>query len=238
MTAPRYEQLIEVQTLDLQLAQLRHRLVSHPTRTALAEAEAEEARVLVELEEVDSERLVLERDRKRIDDEVEITSGKRSALDAKLYDGSVTGTKELLALQEEIAGLDTRIRGLEDDELEIMEGQEALDGTRAQVEIRLVAARSARETASADAGEAAAEIQDDIADVGSYRDEAAAGVPAELMAIYESLAPDFGGQPLAQVIDGRCSGCHIQLSAVARDQLSRSGDDGVTCEECGRLLIG
>ncbi|MFV0524008.1 MAG: zinc ribbon domain-containing protein [Acidimicrobiales bacterium] len=239
MTSPSYEQLLEVQALDLQLAQLRHRLTTDPTRAALAEAEAEEARVLTELERLDTERLVLERDRKRLDDEVEITAGKRSGLDAKLYDGSVTGTKELLALQDEIAGLDQRIRSLEDDELEIMEGQEALDTQRQGIEVELVAVRTASGTARSAADGVTGGIEDDMAEIGSQRDEVAAGVPAELMATYEALAPDFGGQPLAQVVDGRCSGCRIQLSAVARDQLHRSGyDGGVTCEECGRLLVG
>ena len=70
------------------------------------------------------------------------------------------------------------------------------------------------------------------------RDEAAAQVPAVLLGRYEELAGQYGGVAVARYVDGRCDGCHIQLSAVARDQLTRAAEDAVVnCEECGRLLV-
>ena len=59
-----------------------------------------------------------------------------------------------------------------------------------------------------------------------------------MLASYEELREQFGGQPVARLVGANCDGCHIQLSAVAVDRIGKMPEDAVvTCEECGRLLV-
>ncbi|MDH3682439.1 MAG: C4-type zinc ribbon domain-containing protein [Acidimicrobiia bacterium] len=238
MASPAYEQILEVQALDLNLTQLRHRLVTHPLRQQVAAAQKAVHDVQEVSGEIEDRRHQLDRNLKKLSDEVETIEAKRTQVDGKLYDGSVTGTKELLALQDEAAGLLDRQRGLEDQELEIMEQLELIDAELASARAELETAEAASRNVDDELRAAAAEIEAEIEAVEQERARTAAPAVPELLARYEALSGQFDGVAVARLVDGRCDGCHMQLSAVAVDQLGKAPEDAVvTCEECGRLLV-
>lgn len=238
MAAPAYEQLLVVQELDTTIDQRKHRIEHHPIKAEIAEVDARVADVTATVSEAEARRHELQRDLKRLTDEVALIDDKRTQIDAKLYDGSVTGTKDLLALQDEAKMLLDRKTSIEDHELEIMESVEEVDAELAPS----VAARSdlAAERIRLEEALAAdtAEIEADLGMVEGTRSDASAAVPAELLTHYERLRIDFGGVAVAKLVGSTCDGCHMTLSAVAIDQIKKQPDDAVvTCDECGRLLI-
>jgi predicted nucleic acid-binding Zn-ribbon protein len=238
VASPPYENILVIQGFDLTIAKLHHRIDTHPLRAEVAAAIGAIERADADVSAIDGEIHEVERAIKRLADEVAGIEVKRADIDRKLYDGSVTASKELLALQEEAAGLLGRQRSLEDDELELMEQQEALEQRRSESAERRSEADEERSRASSELGAATAELSDQIAVVTGQRDEAAAGALPDLLATYRELAPRYDGVAVARLVDGHCDGCHMQLSAVARDQLARAPEDAVvTCEECGRLLV-
>ncbi len=238
MATVAYEKLLVVQGHDTTLMQLVHRAAHHPIQAEIDQIEASLAPVVAEHDEIAGRRHDLERKQKRIDDEVATIEARRKDIDAKLYDGSVTATKDLLAIQDEAAHLLERQRSMEDDELEVMEQVEAVG-----VELDAVAAKRAdadariAELRVALAAELEA-IEAERASEQQVRDAVAAEVPADLLARYDELRHDFGGVAVARLVGSTCDGCHMGLSAVAVDKLKKLPDDAVvTCEECGRLLI-
>lgn len=238
MVSPAYEQILDVQALDLRMIQLRHRLASHPGHAEVAATTEGVAAAQGLVGTIEERRHGLERDLKRLSDEVDLLDARISEVEAKLYDGSVTASKELLALQDEIASLKERKVGLEDQELEIMEAAEEVDGELGVARNRLQEVEAARDQATATLAQAMTEIEGEITEVGAERVAAAEPANPVLLARYEELAPQYDGVPVARFTDGRCDGCHIQLSAVAVDQLTKAPPDAVvTCEECGRLLV-
>lgn len=238
MASPAYEQILEVQSHDLNLVQLRHRHENHPARADVAAGVDEVARIDAEIAALDERKTALDRSLKRLSDEVATIEAKRSGIDAKLYDGTVTASKELLALQHEAASLLERQRGVEDDELELMEQLEVLGAELDQARASRTVAGESLERAEAALGEAVAGLEAEMTTAEAERAAAAAPAAADLLARYEQLAPQYGGVAVARLADGRCDGCHMQLSAVAIDQLNKAPDDAVvTCEECGRLLV-
>ncbi|MGI9614048.1 MAG: zinc ribbon domain-containing protein [Acidimicrobiales bacterium] len=238
MASPAYEQILQVPAFDLNLSQLRHRHANHPLREELATASAGLAAAEVVAAEIEERKHVLDREQKRHSDDVELIDAKRTEIDGKLYDGSVTASKDLLALQDEAAALLARQRGIEDQELEIMEQLESVGGELATARM-VIADADAAVTGATDALAAAtAELDAEIEVVVGQRAEAAEPAPADLLARYEQLSTQFDGVAVARLENGACDGCHIQLSAVAIDRLSKASDDAVvTCEECGRLLV-
>jgi predicted nucleic acid-binding Zn-ribbon protein len=63
-------------------------------------------------------------------------------------------------------------------------------------------------------------------------------VPPNLLARYDELRLRLGGVAVAELHDGRCSGCHLRLSNVALERVKNAPpDELVECEECGRLLV-
>lgn len=227
-----------MQALDLSLTQLRHRLETNPLRADVATAQEAVDAAHAKTTEIEQRKHQHDRALKKLSDEVETIEAKRTDVDGKLYDGSVTGSKELLALQDEAAGLLDRQRGLEDQELEIMEQLEVIGEELATARAELEAADAARRRADDDLRAAAAEIEAEIEAVEHQRSRTAEPAVPELLARYETLSAQFDGVAVARFVDGRCDGCHMQLSAMAVDRLSKAPEDAVvTCEECGRLLV-
>lgn len=238
MAAPGYKQLLVVQGLDTKLDQLRHRFSHHPIRTELAEL----GEVLVvrqsAIDEVAEGKHEFDRQQKRLDDEVALIKDKRTEIDAKLYDGSVTGTKDLLALQEEAKMLLDRQTAIEDDELEIMEQLEPIE---AQLAVLDAAREEIAQQITVKEAELAVELENvetETVTTNGQRDEAATLVSAELRAVYEQLRIDQGGIAITELSGTACAGCNLTLSAVDIDRMKKEPDDAiVTCPECGRLLI-
>lgn len=238
MAAPGHEQLLIVQELDTAIDQRRHRIAHHPIKSEIDAIDARVAAVAVTVEEVEGRRHDLQREVKRLADEVALIDDKRAQIDTKLYDGSVTATKDLLALQDEAKMLLDRKTSIEDDELELMVTLEQVDAELAPSiaeREELATRRDERETALT---VAIAELESEVATTESERRAAAAGVPDELLTHYDRLRVDFGGVAVARLVGSTCDGCHMTLSAVAIDKIKKQPDDAVvTCDDCGRLLI-
>ncbi len=238
MSAPGYDQLLIVQEFDTTLDQLHHRHAHHPLRTELSELDATLAGQSTDLDAVSVERSEVERQRKRIDDEVATVRDRRAEIEKKLYDGSVTATKDLLALQEESKHLAERQNAMEDDELELME---QLEGIEARVDEAASACEATRQSITAKQTEltiALEEVDGQLADNTTARAEAVTSVPAELLGRYEQLRADMGGIAVARLVANSCTGCNLSLPAVAADRMKHLPDDAVvTCDSCGRILI-
>ncbi|MEM7326459.1 MAG: C4-type zinc ribbon domain-containing protein [Actinomycetota bacterium] len=238
MASEAYEQILHIQALDLSLAQLRHRIDTHPARAAIAEVDASLAAHDAEVATVAEHKHELERTQKRLEDEVAIIEDRRKDIDGKLYGGEVTASKELLALQDEAASLLSRQNQIEDEDLEVMEQIETIDETLAGFTNAREALEASRHDHDSTLATDVAELEQEITSISADRSAAAAPANAELLASYESLRDQFGGQPVARLVGSSCDGCHMQLSAVAVDQIGKMPEDAVVnCEECGRLLV-
>ena len=97
-------------------------------------------------------RVVLAEER-RIDDEAQAVGERADEVNKRLYSGTVSSPRELQAMQADIDMLHRRRSDLEDEELEIMEQREALDG----------GARRARRRDRGAAGDGGAVAADDRA---------------------------------------------------------------------------
>lgn len=238
MASPAYEKILHVQAVDLQLSQLVHQHANHPARQPVAESEAEIAGIDQELAAIEQRRHNVDRERKKLEDEAALLADRRIAIDTKLYGGEVTASKELLALQDEAAGLKTKQDAIEDQELELMEQLEQIDAERAEAGRRRATVSERLAGRQAELALALSGLDSEIETVEAERSRSAADSEPTLLARYEELRSQYGNVAVARLVNGACNGCHIHLSAMAVDQMTKMADDAVvTCEECGRLLV-
>ena len=238
MATTGFENLLHTQELDTKLAQLAHAKANHPLATKIAEAKHHAAAVGAGVQGEREERHGLERDQKRLDDEIAMLDAKRADIEGKLYDGSITATKDLLAMQEESKNLAARKSSLEDAELEIMEKMEGLQGLldRAQAEIDTDEAKVAE--MQAELADALIALDAETAAVEGERSATVVDVPPELLMAYEDLLLSQGGVVVARLQAGACQACHMNLSAVAVDKIGKMADDAVAhCPQCGAILV-
>ncbi len=239
VSAPAIDQwrLLDVQAHDTRLAQLEHRRRTLPAHAEL-DALAERSRALGD-QQVAAQTTVddLQRELAKAEADVEQVR-QRAARDQARLDSGLGSAKDLQAIQHEAATLAARQRSLEDAELEVMERLEEATAelARARSDVTSVADTVAEVTRRRDA--ALAEIEQHEADHARQRAAAAAGLPADLMALYERIRSGGGGIGAARLHQRRCEGCRLELNTTDLGRLRDAAEDAVIrCEECGRILV-
>jgi len=233
-----FERLLAVQDHDTAIDQLRHRRSTLAARAELAEAEARLSAIGSRSAVVGTERGELGARQADLERQIEASRARRAELEKRMFAGQVTAARELQAMDEEVRHLARHVTELEDRELEVMEVLEplveelaALDGERAALED---GARHLRATIGDEESAIAAEVATQTAE----RDQAAADVPPDLLAKYESLRAKLGGTGAARLVGGSCSGCHLVLPSMEVDRIRKApADTLITCEQCGRILV-
>lgn len=154
----------------------------------------------------------------------------------RLYSGSVVSSRELEALQADIAQLMQQRSAREDNALQAMVAAEEAENARAEQQEHLASLESSFATLQKECGERLRELAEDIPKREQERAALAAQNDRLLAGPYESLRSRLGGQVLVPVSQGRCTFCHIALPDT---QLRRTqqNQELVYCDSCGRLLF-
>ena len=230
------EILLALQAVDTTADQLGHRREHSPLHDDLASAtaamrgwEQQRARLRSRIEELgasieDAERRGAE------------LLAHRQRLEQQMK--TVIAPREAEALMHEMATLAEQADELDGHELEALEEQAVLDD---QLSAHLLDEESLRNSLGraddALAGEVA-DIESQLADLATQRDELRAQVSDSLLATYDRKRAAFG-VAVARLVGKQCQGCHLELSAAEIDTVKdEAAGTGVTdCPDCGRLLI-
>jgi predicted nucleic acid-binding Zn-ribbon protein len=169
---------------------------------------------------------------------VEAVKTRRSRDRDRMDRGLITNPKDLERMQHELESLERRISTLEDEELEVMarleDAQRDLDGLTAQVaeaDERLAALGAVRD-------EKIAAIDAELARLDGDRTPAVAGLPGELLALYDRLRAQKGGVGAAALLQRRCTGCQLGIDPAELGVIRAAPtDEVIRCEECQRILV-
>jgi uncharacterized protein len=230
--------LLDLQALDTALDRLAHRRRTLPEVATADELEARVARLADDVVLLQTEDSDLGREQSKIDADVEVVRSRMERDRHRLDAGQVSSPRELENLQSEIESLHRRQGDLEDAELEIMEKREVVQrrlaelvAEREQVALQLAETEQRRDATFA-------EIDAEAEKTTQQRAELAAGIEAELLALYEKMRASSAGVGAAALHRGRCEGCHLQLNTTDLNRLRDApADDVVRCEECRRILV-
>jgi uncharacterized protein len=230
--------LLDVQNLDLALAQLAHRRATLPELEQIDSLQARHDEIADDIVRGETQDSDLGREQTRIDTDVEVVRGRMERDQKRLDSGQVGAIRDLENLQSEIQSLHKRQSDLEDAELEVMEQREAIEtqlgalrAEQEQVAADLVTAEQQRDATWLD-------IDTETAAATTQREEIASTLPEDLYALYQKLRASSAGIGAARLHRGRCEGCHLQLNTTELNELRDAPDDDVArCEECRRILI-
>jgi predicted nucleic acid-binding Zn-ribbon protein len=229
--------LLDVQAIDLALAQLAHRRKNLPEYAELGRLTIAVARLGDELA---TARVVvddLDRDIARIEQDVEQVRARKDRNQGRLDSGSGPA-RELEALMHEVATLTRRQGELEDTELELMEKREQAQANVESVRRRLTETRDQVEETEKRRDQVLRDISKDEDFKAFGRRPMLASVPEDLVALYERIRESSGGIGAALLRSGRCGGCRLELSGQELAQVrAAAADEVLRHEECGRILI-
>lgn len=228
--------LLDLQQLDTRLAQLEHRARTLPQIAELAAVSEQRDRAAED--EVLARVAVSDAERATGKAEADVEQVRvRTARDQERLAAGTGSAKDLQGLQHELETLARRQSELEDVELELMEQVESLrtDLERRAAAVAQLEGRLAELSAARDQELAAITAERETAT--GERANIAAGVGADLLALYERLR-DQRGTGAAALVAKRCTGCGLELNASELMRIKAAAEDEVLrCEECGRILV-
>jgi uncharacterized protein len=230
--------LLELQRHDSAVDRLLARRGSLPEDARLAELAA----ALTAVDQLVAERrgslATLQREQARLEDEIEMVTGKATREEERAASGKVTSPKELTAIQEEVAALKRRRTSLEDDLLERMEQRETLEAELAELDDRGGKLTGEQAEVARDRDAALVEIDRELQAEREARESVAQRVGGELRALYEQIRRRQGGVGAAALVGDTCQGCRVSISPVELAAIRKLAPDTVKrCENCRRILV-
>ena len=232
------DDLLTVQELDTKVDQLRHRREHLPERAELSATTASLREAGSAHEECASRLRKVRAAQKEAEDHASLLDDKAAEVDASMYDGSVTSPKELESLQAEHRMLKEHQAEHEDRALELMEEAEPIDAELATRAGAVAELQAEIERLQGVITIAEAELDVQIDELLSEREQAGAGLPEEVRSTYETLRRQLGGIGAARLVGARCEGCHLEIPSAQLEGVRRAPADAlVTCPECLRILV-
>ena len=229
--------LLDLQSADTALTQLRHRREHLPELAAISASEQQTEQLRGEALELQAQVDDVTDDQRRLENEIDAVQTRAKRDEQRLTTGGLPA-KELEGLQHEITTLARRQSSLEDDVLDLMERRENLDARFASITQRQAAL--AREHADLNAAResAFAEIDAGLATEHAERSEIARELPSDLLALYDKIRAGGGGVGAAMLRHWRCEGCHLELAGSELNAVRAAPPDAIVrCENCRRILI-
>lgn len=229
--------LLTLADLDSELARVQHAARSLPQHKTIAELMSARKSVADELVASSTHADDLQVAVTKAETDLVPVRARLERTEQRVADGSVTDSKVLKSLTEEVGHLKKRITELEDEQLDVMGRLEdavvhrdKVAGRKTEVEDQLRAEVTARD-------EAVAKLSQEAKDLTVARGPVAAKIPQQLMAAYEKLRTNTGlGAALLQ--GGRCTGCQLQLTLADLDSYRKAPANQVLrCAECNRILV-
>jgi predicted nucleic acid-binding Zn-ribbon protein len=233
-----FDTLMQVQSHDTTLDQLRHRVETLPERRELAGVRQQLAAVAASTAEVQAQVDDLAGRQQKLEEQIAASAKRRHDIEERMRSGQVTASRDLQAMDQEAQHLAARQAQLEEEEILLLEEEEPLDSQLEQhrAGARALAADVTRLEAAI--AEAEAEIRSLIVAEEGQRAELATGLPPDLAERYEVLRAHLGGVGAARLVGDRCDGCHLTLSSVEIERIRQlPPEQFATCAQCDRILV-
>lgn len=220
-----------IQERDRRALQLEQELKRIPVERAQIEARAQAA--TSRLEELKLKAKQIESERKELENQV----GTKREQIAKWRGQQVLTKKneEYQALTHEIESAEKEIFKIEDKELDLMDTAEKLaaEVKKEQQVLADVSAVAQRQKDTLAQREAA--MKTELEKLKADRGALCKDVDESMMSRYERIMRHRKDSAVVPVQHGICGGCHLQIPPQVIHQ-AKSGEELVTCDQCGRIL--
>lgn len=229
--APELEQLLVLQNRDQKIRQIGAEIKTLPQQRANLESHL--AASAAGLDAAKHRARQLEVDRKKLELDVGTRTDSINRLKTQQYE--TRKNEEFRAMGNEIERYEREIRGIEDQELDLMEAAEKLKGELAIEEKKVATERESVGRQLADLETKTKTLEGQLESLTKERAELAAQIDEDVLDRYERLFASKGNAAVVALEHEVCTGCHMKITAQTAHRV-KSGRELVGCEQCGRIL--
>jgi uncharacterized protein len=237
MSSDQLEALLLVQEHDTARDRLRHRRAALPERAELEAQTAKRRELEVQAREVGVRRDAVLADERRLDDEARSIGAKADEAEKHLYSGSTNSPRELQAMQADVDMLRRQRSELEDQELEVMEARETLDGEMAALDADAAVLTADIERLLGLIAVAEGEIDAELAAEDAAWAAQVELIPESLLADYQRRRAQNKGAGAARLVGTSCTACHLSIPSTEAEQIRKSDGGVAYCDNCGAILV-
>ncbi|HEY1497563.1 MAG TPA: C4-type zinc ribbon domain-containing protein [Candidatus Solibacter sp.] len=228
---PDLKLVIRLQDIDNRLTELSREIATLPKH--IAEIEKKLGAHERKLEADRAAMVANQKERKKCEGDIQTQQQKISKLKDQMLGAK---TNEVYrAFQHEIEYCEKEIRRFEDRILELMTESEPLEKNVKAAEVALKAEKTQVEAEKTQARERTAVDEKAAAELQVERAAIVKDIKPAVYQNYERVRKGRRGIALAEVVDGRCTACHIVLRLQYFQDLKR-GESILPCESCQRIL--
>lgn len=223
--------VIRLQEIDNRLAELSREIGTLPKHILEIEKKLGSHE-----RKLDADRAALaanQKERKKCETDIPLQEQKISKLKDQML--STKTNDQYRAFQNEIEFCQKEIRRLEDRVLELMGESEPLEKNVKAAEAALKEEKAHVEGEKAQARERTAVDEKAAGDLQAERASIAREVPAATLKQYERVRKGRKGIAVAEVVEGRCTACYIQLRPQYVQDVKHT-ESILFCESCQRIL--
>lgn len=223
--------LIELQKLDLRIAEIQDQRRKIPERLQVADAALRESRQIHQQTSASVEVLIKE----RRSHEQDLEAHEAHTEKMKLRLSELKSNKEYQAHLFEIEVANKKKGDIEEKILLCMEKIEQLQRTAKEAQEKLSATEKTFVQEKRALDELEHTLSTELADLEAHQRVRSAHVEKGLLGRYNSIKALRKDQALAAIKEGICSGCRLQLPPQLITEVKRS-QDLHTCPYCRRML--
>ena len=229
--------LLELQRVDALIDSLGLRLERSSTLEELRCLEKSVKKLEQDFAEHMREVSELQRYESKLDTEIGVIEQKAEEIKAQLFGGEIRSSRELTALQRELKNLEEKKASLEGKLLETLLQLDEFRSTTPELEKDLQLAREKLHGLRDAWEKESSKIQEEIASLQRQRELMALSIPITVIESYERLSAHMGGVAVARVDGIKCTGCNVDLSKAALEELAKAEEELPRCENCGRIIV-
>jgi predicted nucleic acid-binding Zn-ribbon protein len=237
-TQDEQRRLLSLQAVDTTIQQLEFRRANLPEQKALDTNAETLAKVSTEYAGAKDKLERLSEQQRKHEAEIAVVDSRRKSEEGRMYSGLIRSEKEVEVLRHEIGGLKARKSDLEEALLEIMEQVEDLESMVATLKARHVELTTAVTDLTQARDTAATDIDAELIKQREERNQAAAGIPDEVLKYYDDLRVRKEGLAVAELQGRTCAGCRLELTQIELEDVRDAAAERLArCEQCGRVLV-
>ena len=228
--------LVELQLIENAVSARLSEIEDIKKSSELISARKEYEKAKESYEEINGDYKAMESRRKKLEDTIEIQSGKIKSNEEKLFGGKITSTKELEGYQEEIKILKEKNSEMEDRALEIMIEMEDKSKNLKSAREEMEKKKSSVEHMKNELAERIEVLSHNIEGLKKRKEGVISRIPEEYLKKYREVKNKKNGIAVAVIKDNSCSVCNMQIPTRDAEKMDDM-DKLYRCPLCGRIAI-